>query len=408
MNSQAEDQEQLSGYENEVPFHENAFAFSPDFPIIRNLSDVLPHIRPDSGIKSHVWADRFVGINYAITAPETFQTALDLECRGLVFDAATGELLSRPLHKLFQIGERQSISDLDFNQEVWAEKKLDGSMIAAFVNGNPMTGPVVFHTRGGIYSQANDARRAAPEKTIQFARDVFNAGFTPTFEWTSPSNRIVLHYEHQQLTLLNVRERLTGKYLSRSEIVAWAAKFDVPVAEIHKDSISGPEGLRALIDEVRKLRGEEGVIVAFENGNRIKIKAEEYLHHHKIISDIESEKNAQKAWIENSIDDVSAILGDHRGVALRAFGADMDRVMFAMVTSIEQTLSELDGLDAKARAKEIQTRIPKPLVSAAFCMAKGMDGMEQMRRIMSWGHISLEKMDLVREVFDLPSWECPG
>ena len=62
MNSQAEDQEQLSGYENEVPFHENAFAFSPDFPIIRNLSDVLPHIRPDSGIKSHVWADRFVGM----------------------------------------------------------------------------------------------------------------------------------------------------------------------------------------------------------------------------------------------------------------------------------------------------------------------------------------------------------
>jgi len=388
---------------NGETFHKGAFAFSPNFPIIECLDDVLPHIRPDEGIKTHAWGKDFVGVNYAVTMPETFQTALDLECRGLIFDRRTGALLSRPLHKTFQIGERQSLLDLDLQSGNWIEKKLDGSMIAGLVAPGPAR-KVMLHTRGGFSRQARAALQIAPRSTLAMVRDTFDAGYTPVFEWTSPENRVVIKYRENRLTLLALRHRRTGKYLHRSDMEAWARDYDTPCVPVYGASLASIDDLKHLIEEVRALQGEEGVMVVFPSGHRIKVKASEYLLHHKIISDIASEKNAQKAWIENAIDDIAVILDDHRGRTLRQFGADMDRIMLNAVARVEDVISQADHLAPRDRAAKIQASLPKPLASAGFALIKGQDGMDQMRRILSWGHRSLANMDVVRQTFDLPRW----
>lgn len=385
---------------NSGPLHGGAFAFTADFPTLRTIEDVRPFIRPDEGIKAHVWAEDFIGVNYAVTMPETFQTALDLECRGLVFDRHTGTLLSRPLHKMFQLGERQSIADLDFGQANWVEQKLDGSMIAGLV----ADGEVRLHTRGGFSRQARQAQDAAPAATIAFVREVVAEGHTPIFEWTSPDNRVVIKYHESRLTLLALRHRETGRYLPRADMEAWARRHGVPVAPIHTMSLAGADDLASLVADVRALTGEEGVVLAFADGHRVKIKATDYLRNHKIISDIASEKNAQKAWIDDAIDDIAAILDDHRGQALRYFGADMDLAMLAAISKIEHTLTRTAPLSPRDRAAEIQASLPKPLASAAFAIAKGQDPLDQMRRILTWGHRSLDNMRVVRQTFDLPRW----
>jgi len=60
------------------------------------------------------------------------QLAIRRECRGLIFDAKTGELLSRRFHKFFNINEKEesmleNMTDLSGGHIIL--EKLDGSMI---------------------------------------------------------------------------------------------------------------------------------------------------------------------------------------------------------------------------------------------------------------------------------------
>lgn len=391
----------------DAPLHANSFAFTSEFPVIYTIDDVRPHIRPDEGINVHDWGEHFIGINYALVMPETFQNALDLECRGMVFDRKTGKILSRPLQKLFQIGERQAHTDLDLTQDNWVEKKLDGSMIAAFVHENPHGGKVLFHTRGGFSDHAKAAQKSAPQGTLNLVREAFSDGYTPCFEWTSPSNRIVVRYKTEQLTLLAMRDRHTGAYLPRKDLEARAAKHGVPVVQIRANPVFDLDSLAQLIEYVRDLKDEEGVILAFENGQRLKIKGLQYLSHHKIISDFGSKKNAQKAWLESAIDDISAILQDARGDALLQFGEAMDKTMLKVLRDIQEMVDAAAHIEQKNLNAHFHSVLPKLLVPVAFALKKDRDGMEQMRRVVSWSHRNLENVKILEAVIDMPSWSPP-
>lgn len=46
-----------------------------------------------------------------------------------------------------------------------------------------------------------------------FAKWCIQNDITPIFEYTSPTNRIVLKYNEEKLTLLAARHMITGQYL---------------------------------------------------------------------------------------------------------------------------------------------------------------------------------------------------
>jgi RNA ligase len=61
------------------------------------------------------------------------------ECRGIVFDSKTGELVNRPFHKFFNInGELEECSSkyIDLKKKHYWLEKLDGSMISAIYDEN--------------------------------------------------------------------------------------------------------------------------------------------------------------------------------------------------------------------------------------------------------------------------------
>jgi len=68
----------------------------------------------------------------------TFDSPEALECRGIAFDQS-GKVISRPLHKFFNVGEKEWLSSdsLMKRSDISAIfDKIDGSMIAtAWVNG---------------------------------------------------------------------------------------------------------------------------------------------------------------------------------------------------------------------------------------------------------------------------------
>ena len=71
------------------------------------------------------------------------------ECRGIVFDSKTGEIINRPFHKFFNInGELEECSSKNINlskKHYWLEK-LDGSMISSIYDPN---GKIRFKTKMG-------------------------------------------------------------------------------------------------------------------------------------------------------------------------------------------------------------------------------------------------------------------
>lgn len=105
------------------------------FPVIRHINDVLPHIQdaPEITVKER---EGYTVINYQVFMKDTFpddetlKSLMRRECRGLIFDTATGVLLRRPFHKFFNINERASTHQdtIDLREKHVIPEKLDGCL----------------------------------------------------------------------------------------------------------------------------------------------------------------------------------------------------------------------------------------------------------------------------------------
>ena len=192
-----------------------------EFPIIRTIDDVLPHIKDR---EEFVVAERpgYVVVNYlvamsdtfAMTGPDDIGGAIRRECRGLIFDA-TGKIISRPIHKVFNLGEREDTNPVvvPWGELSHFEDKLDGSMVRPFI----ANGDLVWGTKMGktdFSDRVADFVSSSQVDYVGFAHHMIEQQITPVFEWTSPDDRIVIGYETPNLTLLLARDNFTGRYLS--------------------------------------------------------------------------------------------------------------------------------------------------------------------------------------------------
>jgi len=266
------------------------------FPIIRHISDVTPFLTEGIRIKER---DAYDVIDYTFAGPETFTTSMSLECRGLKFDKS-GRLIARPLHKFFNIGEKQSLGEIDFTQPHEVYDKLDGSMIHGCILNKELT----FMTRGGISPQAQMAFLRSSQSHKDLANAVSNLNSTAIFEFTSPDNRIVINYETDELTLLAVRENTSGNYYSHKALIELAKFYDCPLAQKHLP-VTNPE---TFVSSARSIVESEGYVIAFNTGHRIKIKGDDYSLKHGALSRVSSEKYTLNLILTNNADDILPLL----------------------------------------------------------------------------------------------------
>lgn len=188
-------------------------SLSYEFPIINNISDVLPAIE---GRDEFVVAvkEGYTVINYNVMMADTFDCPIRRECRGIIFDTATGNIIRRPFHKFFNVNEREEtqLNQLDFSKEHWIDTKLDGSMIAVFMHG----GELIYGTKMVAPDFNELVKQFVAASDIDydsFCRDVIEQGYTPIFEFMHPQKQIVIDYGKPALTLLAVRNMVTGEFL---------------------------------------------------------------------------------------------------------------------------------------------------------------------------------------------------
>ncbi len=358
---------------------------------IEHIDDVLPHLPSDVGI---VVSDRpeVRIIDYVFTTDATFATAVARECRGLKF-APDGRILARPLHKFFNIGEKQSAGEIDWSQPHVILDKLDGSMIHPCFLGERLT----FMTRMGESRQAKAALAQADEAVLRLSRDLLTEGMTPVFEFTSPDHRVVLAYPETSLTLIAVRETVSGTYLSHAELVRLAERYGVPlVAQFGRvdDAMSFIAKGRSLIDV-------EGYVIAFEDGHRVKLKADAYVLRHRALAGVSKERNLLEWIVKDAIDDVLPLLSDD--IAQQV--ADYRDQVFHAVDQHVMALADFAELHSALSRKEVaiaaREKLDQRLHGALFAMLDGKDAREAVKRLLAWASRSDPRMDSVRGLFSM-------
>lgn len=277
------------------------------FPKIRHINDVLPHIE---GREEFIVAERegYTVINYVVAMADTFDMtgpddiggAMRRECRGLIFDA-DGNLMSRPFHKFFNVNERDETQthDIDMSQPHVIMEKMDGSMIRPIL----VDGYLRLATKMGVTNVAMDAetwlaKHTHTEHLKQWLRWCIDTDVTPIFEWVSPFNQIVLAYEEADLVLLAMRDAETGEYHMPD-----TCPFNTVTTY---GSMEG--NIIDYINRQREAEGREGDIIRFADGHMLKIKNDWYVRIHKTIDRIVFDRNIVNLIINEEVDDVMPML----------------------------------------------------------------------------------------------------
>ena len=360
-----------------------------EFPLIRNISDVLPAI---TGRDEFVVADKgsYTVINYNVMMADTFPDieveeksigsgpirelydyerylrSVRRELRGIIFDSNTGNIIRRPFHKFFNVNEREETQDhvIDLSRPHAILEKLDGSIIAPFF----ANGELIWGTKMGATDVAKPVGDFVDDDYIDFAVFCISNGMTPIFEWCSRKQRIVLDYgSEDQLILTAVRNMTTGGYIKYFTLSKWASEYNIPVVRQFEPQTD----MKAFLEYVRDLEDLEGFVVRFDDGHMLKLKCHWYIQIHKAKEAILQDRNIVELILEEHLDDVKAHLPAEDRDRLTQFESDINKAINISVSDIRIELDSLirNGVDRKTfatgRAQEIDGYV-RPIIFRLF------------------------------------------
>lgn len=194
------------------------------------------------------------------------------QCRGLIWNTETGDIVARPFPKFFNIEENKTELAYGMDQPVVITDKLDGSLGILYNYEDQWA----IATKGSFTSpQALMGTEILREKYEDFA---VHSNHTFLFEIVYPENRIVLDYgDTRELFLLGAVHNEKGLTFGPDDVLGWegprAETF--PYRTFH-------EWFNAEANVGRD--NAEGVVVHFVRDDvRIKIKQKDYVEKHKIV-----------------------------------------------------------------------------------------------------------------------------
>jgi len=197
-----------------------------------------------------------------------------LNARGLVTDE-NGNIVARPFKKFFNMEENKHTPTEKFD----VFEKMDGSLGILFYYQDQW----VMATRGSFVSE--QAIKGF-EMLKKYDYEKLHKNYTYLFEIIYKENRIVVQYDFDDLILLGMIETKTG----------YEVDLHTEGTDVRLKNLIDNLGFRV----VRKFGGlksyeplkhfipdsKEGYVVRFSNGDRIKIKGEEYLRLHRLMANV--------------------------------------------------------------------------------------------------------------------------
>lgn len=224
--------------------------------------------------------------------------------RSLLLDESF-KVISSSLMKFHNYGEHPEIDQvvdkaIQSGNAVFPVK-MDGSLLIRSV----INGKVYFRTRGS-HTMGEDFEGPIMElirtKYPNLLLPQHDARYSLLFEYTSPTNQIVVKYAEPCLTVLGAMD-LTAEppeFVSSPFVVSQLEKtYGTPAVQFHHLEGSLPE----IMEEVRGWKGVEGIVIwaTLGNGKMVlcKVKSTEYMKIHTLKYQMSAERVKQFCWYRN-------------------------------------------------------------------------------------------------------------
>lgn len=250
-------------------------------------------------------------------------------CRGLILDP-DGYVVARPFRKFFNLGEHegaaQGVGYVPIGAPFKAYEKLDGSLGIAY----PLNGRTQIATRGAF---ASEQAGWANAWWAEHAADVqIPEGQTWLFEILYPENRIVVNYKGRTgLVLLAVIDNATGKDLPLP-----GHEWKGERAEVYDYADVG-----SLIASVEDPANFEGFVLRYETGERVKVKLDEYVRLHRLMSTCSSKSVWELLANGESLDPVIERVPDEFYACVKRWETDLRGKFHAIESECARLLPAL-------------------------------------------------------------------
>ena len=147
--------------------------------------------------------------------------------------------------------------------------------------------------------------------------DLVRQHYTVNMEYTSPSNRIVLHYNQPKLTILSIRSHLNGETLFATRLTSFLVQrgyntliqYVVPFKTVPKQISQ-----KAFVESIRKETEGEGYVVEIVHPDGssylVKIKTHKYILLHQTKDSLNNPRTLFESIINEHSDDLRSLFQD--------------------------------------------------------------------------------------------------
>lgn len=197
-----------------------------------------------------------------------------LSCRGLVIDKDYN-VIAKAFDKFFNEEELSVEEKMAHSNEKYSiREKMDGSLIILFNYNSEW----ILATQKSFYSDIANFALVEFNKLLNSGVLNLDKNLCYGLEFTSPMNRVVVSYgEEVKFTLLIAREKETLK-----EVNIYNLNTGFENVKEYSDLLSyGSKELKGL-----NTLGKEGFVITFESGFRYKVKFENYLKLHYLLTGV--------------------------------------------------------------------------------------------------------------------------
>lgn len=372
-----------------------------------DYQEILKHIKEGTIRKqNHPEYPNIQIFNY--TEKATFEKVWDkytMMCRGLILDTneledGSVKILAKPFDKFPNYNSNEIPNyedDIDFTSFTTVEK-MDGSIgISYFLNGE-----LKIASKGSFNSEqakkANELLQTKYSKAKEVIEKIYSNSSekekcelnTLIFEIIYPENRIVVDYgEKESLVLLGYNNSNSDdSYLDTDEdilnVFAKSLGFERP-------KVFSFSSIGDVMNHRQDLTmNEEGYILRFPNNKRLKIKGEEYLQVHRVLSGI-SKKAKFVAWRNDKLDEIIFSVPEEFRKELEEFKKNMNEALnkrcLELSTKYVNIMTELNKKlgQGKAETKDVAKLVNETIEDKA---SRGL----LIRMFFNNGKINYEKV----------------
>ncbi|MDQ0268166.1 RNA ligase [Cytobacillus purgationiresistens] len=245
--------------------------------------------------KPHPSNPALVILNYTENA--TFDqrwNELTLACRGLIVDELSGEILARPFPKFFNYGEIPDLEiDIPFEESPEITVKYDGSLGISY----KYNGKTCWATRGSFESV--QAKAASTIWELKYKHVRIPDEITLLVEIIHPITKVVVDYnDTSDLIIIGAINRFTGYDYPYHELLELGTLLGMNVTQKVQLTLNEVIRNKETIDH-----NNEGWVLRWSNGKRLKIKGVKYLEIHKIAYGL-STKLKTEYWKDGKISEL--------------------------------------------------------------------------------------------------------